>query len=138
MDSSPVAAGAAVGGIGFRNLEIVKEAYRAFAADDFDGGLEALLRHAHADFEMRPYSSPERVVRGADAARAYFGDMRARGTLLAVRGSRFEETCDEVLVHGSLRLLRDGGGLSESQITWVFRFEHGLLRRISGGRRRVA
>jgi ketosteroid isomerase-like protein len=138
MDSPTAPVAAQNGRVGSHNLETVKEAFDAFNRDSIAPGIDLLLRHAHDGIELRPYSAPTSVLRGHDAVRVYFRERLAHGAGMSVRGRSFVETGDEVLVDGSLRTTRPDGGLSESQISWTFRFEDGLLREVRGRPRGAA
>jgi ketosteroid isomerase-like protein len=109
------------------NLEMIKEAFRASVDDGFEAGLEALLRVAHADCEFRPYIASDRVLRGHDEIRRYYGEAIAAGTQMRLHPTAFHDEGDEVVVDGSIRVARPTGGFSESQIRWVYRFREGRL-----------
>jgi len=121
-----------------RNLLIVKAAFEALELEGFEAALEHLLSRAHEDLEFHPYLADGRVLRGADEVRAFFREQLAAGTGLTVRTSSFEEDGEEVIVNGSLRVARATGGLSESQLSWTYRFRDGLLREARWGPRRAA
>jgi ketosteroid isomerase-like protein len=121
-----------------RNLLVVKEAFEALETEGFEAALERLLTRAHADLEFHPYLADGRVLRGADEVRAFFRDQLAAGTGLKVRPSSFEADGEEVIVNGSLRVARATGGLSESQLSWTYRFRDGLLLEARWGPRRTA
>lgn len=109
------------------NMRAVKEAFRAFTEDGVEAGIEALLRHANDETEFRPYSAAGVVLRGPDEVRAFFHARIAEGQQMTLRPASFEEAGDEVVVNGSLRMVRPGGGFSESQISWIYRFRDGRL-----------
>jgi ketosteroid isomerase-like protein len=106
---------------------LVKEAFRASEEEGLDAGLEALLSRAHESTEFRPYVAEGRVLRGPDEVRAFFREQAAAGTTLAARPTSFEERGDEVVVTGSLRVLRPAGGFAETQVRWIYRFREGRL-----------
>jgi ketosteroid isomerase-like protein len=120
------------------NLMVVKDAFEALEAGGVEAGLERLLSRAHADLEFRPYLAPERVLRGVEEVRAFFREQLAAGTALTLRPSSIEENGEEVVVLGSLRVLRPTGGFSESQLRWTYRFKDGLLREARWGPRQAA
>ena len=110
-----------------RNLQVVKEAFRAFAEEGLEAGVDSLLEHAHEQTELRPYSAAGRVLRGPDEARAFFREQAADGMAMALRPASFDERGDEVVVKGSLRVSRPTGGFAESQVRWIYRFRDGRL-----------
>lgn len=120
------------------NMRVVKEAFRAFTEDGVEAGVEALLRHAHRRTEFRPYSAAGDVLRGPDEVRAFFRERMAEGQQMTLRPASFEEAGDEVAVNGSLRMVRPGGGFSESQIRWTYRFRAGVLEEARWGPRHPA
>ena len=120
------------------NLRVVKAVFAALDEEGVEAGLEDLLRHAHADFEFRPYLGAGRVLRGADEIRAFFGEQFASGTELRLRPTSFEDHGNEVLVKGSLRVGRPTGGFAETQICWTFRFRDGLVEEAHWGPRQAA
>jgi ketosteroid isomerase-like protein len=109
------------------NLRVVKQVYDTIQEQGVEAGIERMLSEAHEDFEFRPYVAAGRVLRGAGEVRAFFREQREAGTTLALRPASFEEHGDEVVVQGSVRVTRPGGGFSESQITWTYRFREGRL-----------
>jgi ketosteroid isomerase-like protein len=121
-----------------RNLLVVKEAFDALEDEGFEAALERLLSRAHHDVTFVPYLADGRVLRGIDEVRAFFQQQLAAGTGLTVRSSSFEEDGEEVIVNGSLRVARATGGLSESQLSWTYRFRDGLLQEARWGPRRTA
>jgi ketosteroid isomerase-like protein len=126
----------AAAGRGSRNVRVVKEAFDALEEEGFEAALERLLSSAHADVEFHPYVADGRVLRGVDEVREFFRETLAAGTGLTVRPSSFEEDGEDVIVNGSLRVARPTGGLSESQLSWTYRFRDGLLREARWGPRR--
>ena len=119
------------------NMRAVKTAFRAFAEDGVEAGVEYLLGHAHQDCEFRPYSDENRTLRGHDEVRAFVRDALASGGM-TVRATSFRETGDMVVVNGTLRVMRPTGGLAESQISWTYQFRDGLVQEASGHPRNAA
>jgi ketosteroid isomerase-like protein len=113
----------------------IKEAFRAAVDDGLEAGLEALLNCAHADCEFRPYIARERVLRGHDEVRRYYGEAIAAGTEMRLNPTSFHEAGDDVVVHGSIRVGRPTGGFSEAQISWTYRFRDGRLAAAGWGPR---
>ena len=121
-----------------RNVLVLKEAFVALEEEGLEAALERLLSRAHEDLEFHSYLAEGRVLRGADEVRAFFREQLAAGTGLTVRPSSFEEDGEQVIVNGSLRVARATGGLSESQLSWTYRFRDGLLQEARWGPRRAA
>ena len=109
------------------NVRVVKQVYDALKEDGVEAAVERMLSEAHADFEFRPYVAGGQVLRGAEEVRAFFHDQLAAGITLTLRPASFEEHENEVVVKGSVRVARPASGLSESQITWTYRFREGRL-----------
>lgn len=109
------------------NVSVVKEVYDTLQEEGVEAGIERMLAQAHPDFEFSPYLGAGRVLRGADEVRAFFREQLAAGTSVTLRPASFEEASDEVVVKGSVRVVRPAGGFSESQITWTYRFREGRL-----------
>jgi ketosteroid isomerase-like protein len=109
------------------NMLMIKEAFRASVDDGFEAGLEALLNSAHDDCEFRPYIADNRVLRGHDEVRRYYGDAIAAGTEMRLHPTSFHDQGDEVVVQGSIRVARPSGGFAETQISWTYRFRDGRL-----------
>jgi ketosteroid isomerase-like protein len=118
-------------------MRVIKEAFRASVDDGFEAGLEALLSHARADCEFRPYIASDRVLRGHDEVREYYRDAITAGNHMRLHPTGFHEDGDEVIVDGSIRVARASGGFSESQICWTYTFEDGLLAAAGWGPRRA-
>ena len=109
------------------NVRSIKEAFRAFTDGGASSGVEALLRISHDNCRFRLPSAGERVLQGADEVRAFFSQAATAGTSVSVRPRSFEEHGEEVVVSGSMRVLRASGGFAESQIRWIYRFRDGLV-----------
>jgi ketosteroid isomerase-like protein len=120
------------------NLLAIREAFRASVDDGFEAGLETLLRHAHQDCAIRPYIGGDQVLHGHAEVRAYYRAAIAAGTQMRLNPKSFEESGDEVVVNGSVRVARPSGGFSESQISWIYRFRDGLVAEASWGPRRTS
>jgi ketosteroid isomerase-like protein len=135
MDS---VAGRPLTGADSQNLLVVKDAFEALREGDVEAAVERLLSRAHASFEFRPYLAADRVLRGADEVRAFFREQLAAGTRLSLRPTSFEEDGEQIVVLGSLRVVRPTGGFSESQLRWTYRFRDGLLRDARWGPRQAA
>jgi ketosteroid isomerase-like protein len=121
-----------------RNIRFVKEVYDTVDEDGVEAGIERMLSEAHADFEFRPYLGAGRVLRGAEEVRAFFREQLAAGTAVTLRPASFEEAGDDVLVKGSVRVVRPAGGFAESQITWTYSFREGRLQEAHWGPREPA
>lgn len=117
------------------NVLVVKDAFETLEEEGLEAAVESLLRHAHADVEFRPYVAPDRVLRGADEVRTFYREELAGGTALSLKPTSFREHGDDVVVNGSLRIVRPTGGFSESQISWTYRFRDGLLQEAGWGPR---
>ena len=117
------------------NLLAIKEAFRAFTEDGVDAGVEALLSCAHEDCVFRPFSAGAPELHGHAKVRAHFRRAAQAGGTIEVRPQRFEENGDEVVVSGSIRVLRPGGGFAESQIRWIYTFRDGLVQEAHWGPR---
>jgi ketosteroid isomerase-like protein len=113
------------------NLRTIKDAFDVSASQGFLPGVEALLAPAREDCEFRPYIASGHVIRGRDAIRAFYRSAMKAGTDMRLRASSFHEEGDSVIVHGSMRVGRPSGGFSESQISWTYRFQDGLLAEVA-------
>jgi ketosteroid isomerase-like protein len=118
------------------NVRVVKDAFVLFDGGDLEAGVEHLLSHAHADLEFRPYVAAGRVLRGPAEVRGFFRGELESGTSLVPRSSSFEDGGDEVVVNGSLRVVRPSGGFAETQLSWTYRFREGRLEDVRWGPRR--
>jgi ketosteroid isomerase-like protein len=117
------------------NVLVVKRAFDALEEEGLEAAVESLLSHAHPDVEFRPFVAGGRVLRGPDEVRAFFREQLADGTALSPKPMSFEERGDDVVVNGSLRVVRPTGGFAESQISWTYRFRDGLLQEAGWGPR---
>jgi ketosteroid isomerase-like protein len=119
------------------NVRVVKDAFDVLDEGGLEAAIEHLLSHSHDDVEFAPYLGDGVVLRGADEVRAFYRGQIESGTVITARPSSIEERGDEVVVNGSLRVLRPTGGFAESQISWTYRFRDGLLQEARGGPRRL-
>jgi ketosteroid isomerase-like protein len=120
------------------NVQVVKETFEVLSEGGLEAAIEHLLRHSHEDVEFAPYVGAGAVLRGADEVRAFYRGQIEAGTVMTARPTSIEECGDEVVVNGSLRVLRPTGGFAESQLSWTYRFRDGLLQEVRGGPRRLA
>jgi hypothetical protein len=138
MDSMAGRVGAGLDAVDSANVRVLKIAYEIMDESGLEASLEHLLSHAHDDFEFTPYVGAGQVLRGADEVRAFFRGQLEGGTALVARPTSFEEDGDDVVVNGSLRIVRASGGFAESQISWRYRFRDGRLQEAHGSPRRAA
>jgi ketosteroid isomerase-like protein len=110
------------------NMRVIKGAFEAQDESGVEGAIEHLLSHSHPDVEFRPYVAEGRVLRGRAEVRSFYREQLDTGTLLVLRPTSFEESGDDVVVNGSLRIVRPAGGFAESQLSWTYRFREGLLQ----------
>ena len=88
------------------NVRVVKDAFDVLDAGSMEAAIEHLLNHAHADVEFCPYLGAGRVLRGPDEVRTFYREQLATGTALLLRPTSIEDCGDEVVVNGSLRVVR--------------------------------
>lgn len=119
------------------NMRAIKQAFRASMDDGFPAGLELLLSRAHADCEFRLHMATNGVLRGHEAIRAHYREALGDGNEMQLKATSFHEIEDEVIVNGSMRVARAGGGFSERQISWTYRFHDGLVAEAGWGPRRA-
>jgi ketosteroid isomerase-like protein len=120
------------------NLQVVKETFEVLGEGGLEAAIEHLLKHSHDDVEFAPYMGAGVVLRGPDEVRAFFRGQIEAGTGMTARPTSIEERGDEIVVNGSLRVVRATGGFAESQLSWTYRFRDGLLQEARGGPRRAA
>ena len=80
------------------HMRTIKEAFRASVDEGFEAGLDVLLRDAREDCEFRPYIASNRVLRGHDEIRRYYGEAIASGTDMKLNPTSFHESGDDVVV----------------------------------------
>ena len=127
MDSQIASAPLAHGQNDSPNLRIVRAAFDVSVEKGFVAGLEALLDHAREDCTFRPYIASGEPISGHDAVRAFYRSAANDGTEMRLRPTTFREEGDTVIVNGTMRVARPSGGFSESQISWTYEFQDGLL-----------
>ena len=118
------------------NVDAIKSVFRVFSEDGTDAGIDRLLAMTHEDCEFHPYLS-DAVIHGREQVRAYYREAIAAGTEMKVKATSFAEEGDDVVVNGSLRVTRPGGGFSESQLSWTYRFRDGQVAEAAWGPRRT-
>jgi ketosteroid isomerase-like protein len=99
----------------------VRKMWAAFQRD----GIVGLRPYVDEDVEWTPSEGNGGPIRGFDALVEYW-DRHAQQQ--SVVPHAWEQHGDCVLVHGSLRLFRDGGFV-DTQPSWVYFFVDGRLRR---------
>jgi ketosteroid isomerase-like protein len=120
------------------NLRVVKSGFELLGEGGLEASIEHLLSHAHDDVEFCPYVAAGEVLRGPDEVRAFYRRQLEAGMSVTVRPSTFEECGDDVVVNGSLRVVRPSGGFAESQLSWTYRFRDGRLQEFRWSPRRAA
>jgi ketosteroid isomerase-like protein len=109
------------------NLHAIQEAFRAFADGGAIAGAEALLLICHDDCRFSPPSAAGRVLEGREQVLAYYREAAAGETSISVHPRSFTEQGDEIVVSGSMRVIRSEGSFAESQVRWIYRFRDGLV-----------
>src|SRR5918999_2709320 len=117
------------------NVRVVKGTFEVLDELGTEAAIEHLLSHSHDDVEFAPYVGAGLVLRGPEEVRAFYRGQIESGTVMTARPSSFEECGDEVVVNGSLRVVRPTGGFAESQLSWTYHFRDGRLQAASGGPR---
>jgi ketosteroid isomerase-like protein len=120
------------------NVRLVKDTFDVLSESGLEAAIEHLLSHSHDDVEFAPYLGAGVVLRGPDEVRAFYRGQVESGTVITARPSSIEECGDDIVVNGSLRVLRPAGGFAESQISWTYRFRDGRVQEVRGGPRRPA
>jgi len=109
------------------NLRAIQEAFRVFTDGGAIAGVEALLLISHPDCRFSPPSAAGQVLQGPEQVLAFYREAAAGGTSISVRPRSFTEEGDEVVVSGSMRVIRREGSFAESQVRWIYRFRDGLV-----------
>lgn len=109
------------------NLRAIQEAFRVFTDGGAIAGVEALLLISHRDCRFSPPSASGRVLEGREEVLAFYNEVAAQGTSISVRPRSFTAEGDEVVVSGSMRVMRREGSFAESQVRWIYRFRDGLV-----------
>jgi ketosteroid isomerase-like protein len=120
------------------NMLVIKEAFRAFNEDGLEAGVDSLLGSSHEDAIFSPYLAGGQVLNGQREAREFFRRSIEAGESMSVRAQTFEDHGDEIVVSGSVRVLREGGGFAESQVRWTYRFRDGRVAEARWGPRHAA
>jgi ketosteroid isomerase-like protein len=100
--------------------ERVRRMWAAFERD----GIAGMREYVDDDVEWIP-SNGGRTIRGFDGLRDYWASHAGQRSVVP---HAWEQHGDCVLVHGSLRMFRDGGFV-DTQPSWVYFFRDGTLRR---------
>jgi hypothetical protein len=120
------------------NMRVIKGAFEAQDESGVEAAIEYLLSHSHPDVEFHPYVGAGRVLRGPAEVRSFYREQLDGGMSLVLRPTSFDESGDDVVVKGSLRIVRPAGGFAESQLSWTYRFREGLLQTARWGPRQAA
>ena len=109
-----------------QNLRLVRRLW-ATADQNPEASRHPFFEIAHEDVEMQLYMAGGRVLRGQRAFVGFLAghpDVKVKAT-----AHRFECAGDDVVVHGWVRVQRDGG-FAESQLKWTYTFRDGLVSRL--------
>ena len=99
----------------------VRKMWAAFQRD----GIAGMRSYVDDDVEFVPTEENGGPIRGFDGLAAYWRDHASSQSVVP---HAWEQHGDCVLVHGSLRMFRDGGFV-DTQPSWVYFFRDGKLRR---------
>jgi ketosteroid isomerase-like protein len=119
------------------NVRVVRDTFDVLVEGGMEAAIEHLLSHSHDDVEFAPHVGAGIVLRGIDEVRAFYRGQVESGTVMTARPSSIEERGDEVIVNGSLRVVRPAGGFAESQLSWTYRFRDGRITEARAGPRRA-
>lgn len=109
------------------NLRLVKEFWNVLESEGVLAGIELLREHSHDDAELRPYVGEGRVFHGIGELREFVQQELGGGATLHLSPWSFEETGDDVVVAGSIRVQRTDGSIADAQVRWTFTFRDGRL-----------
>ena len=101
------------------HVERIQALFAAYAR----GGVAAVRDLIDPDMELVPLTGEGKVYRGPKGLDEYVRDMAERGESVDAEAVGYEELGDCVIVAGRMRLRREAGSLTDSQVTWVYRFE---------------
>ncbi len=116
--------------MGDATLDLVKEAYAAFA----DRDVEALRRLSHPEIEVFAVTGlvagAGQPYRGADGLSKYIADVGEVWDEIELTPQRFDRLPDgRYLVHGRVRVKRDRARV-DAPNAWLWEFEGDLIRRV--------
>jgi hypothetical protein len=109
------------------NVLAIRDVWRIMETAGPRASMEKLLEFAHDDVEARPYSARGKVLHGAEEIRAFVERYDVDGTQVNARAEEFEERNDEVIVRGSIRVVRADGSFAETKVHWYYHFDGPLL-----------
>jgi ketosteroid isomerase-like protein len=107
------------------DVTTVRRLFEAHGRDDGD----AFLGLLHPDVEYLGRTDAKRVFRGRDGMRAWLRQIHAAEVEIDAVPQDYEDHGDHVIVVGRLRIWNDGA-LKDTEATWCFELEDGLVRRI--------
>ena len=90
-------------------------------------GIELMEEHVHEDAELRPYIGEGRIFHGVDEFREFVQREMAGGGTVHLSPWSFEESGDDVIVAGSIRVQRQDGSIADAQVRWTLTFRDGRL-----------
>jgi anti-anti-sigma factor len=105
-------------------VQLVRDLWRAYEA----GGLDAFLEAAGEDVVWQPHVTDGRVFHTTAELRETLAALTATGVRYEPKLHDLEQHGDVVLVHGVLRVSRNGS-VEEAPVHWAYHFRAGRLRR---------
>ena len=105
-------------------VQLVRELWRAHES----GGLDAFCAAAGEDVVWQPYIAGGHVYRSTSELREAMAALAGEGVSYEPELHDLEQHGDVVLVHGVLRVSRNGTS-SETPVHWAYHFRDGRLRR---------
>jgi hypothetical protein len=101
------------------HVERIKAMFAAYKR----GGASAVAPFVDEEMELEPLTGEGKVYRGPAGLDEYIQDMADRGDELEAEPVGYEELGNCVVVAGRMRLRREEGSLTDSQVTWIYKFD---------------
>lgn len=110
-----------------QNLAVVRRLWRQ-SQDNPGAASHPFFEVAHEDVEMTLYQAGGRTLRGRGALAAF--EAASPNLSVTAKAHRMESHGDDVVVHGWVRVRRNGG-YAESQLSWTYTFRDGRVARLT-------
>ena len=113
-------------------FHIVRRMWTAF----LNGAIDEMLDEAHPDATWRPYAGAGRELHSQQEMRSFIDELTTEGRVVDPRAYGVEPHGNGLVVMGTLEI-RGQGGLSETEVYWVFCFRGAKVSVAAGFDQRV-
>jgi hypothetical protein len=122
------------------DLAAIEKVWERLEKEGVMAATEELMRISHEDVEFhsyiahgaaRPGDGEVEVMRGSKEVMTFFRNADENGVAIKARAKSFEVEGENIVVRGSMRVVRPEGSFAETNLRWTYHFRDGLIDEIT-------